>query len=137
MRKSNRTGFSKKEKSKTLNNKAKQKLKKTAQAVSSLVVLGLAGYLYVNNPGFFQTRNENVSCRIGITTDLEKRKKDWTRDYLKEGIVIKNWTVLSVHQSKSAAQKAETREAKLQNCEAHPGGRNSNKKIWYVYKIEY
>ena len=36
---------------------------------------------------------------------------------------VKSWMVLSVHESKSSAQEVETREAKLQNCEAHPGGR--------------
>ena len=26
--------------------------------------------------------------------DLERRKKEWTRDYLEQEIVIKKWTVL-------------------------------------------
>ena len=95
MRKSNKKDFLKKEKLKTLANKTKQKLKKTTQAVSSLVFLGLVGYLYINNPDFFQTKNENLSCRIGITTDLETRKQFWKRDYLKEGKVIKNWLFLA------------------------------------------
>ena len=69
--------------------------------------------------------------------DLERRKKEWERRYLTEGKVIKNWTVLSVHQSKSSAQEVETKEAKKQNCEAHPGGRGAEKATWYVYKIEY
>ncbi len=56
---------------------------------------------------------------------------------MKEGKVIKDWTVISVHQSKSLTQKAETRSAKKQNCNAHPGGRSSEKATWYVYKIEY
>ena len=88
----------------------------------------MAGYLYVNNPDFFQTKNESVSCRIGITTDLKARKQYWKGEYLKEGKVIKNWTVLSVHQSKAVAQKVETREAKKQNCVAYPVGKNSTKK---------
>ena len=136
MRKSNKKDL-KSEKVKTLENKPKQKLKKTTQAVSSLVFLGLAGYLYVNNPDFFQTKDKNISCRIGITTDLAKRKQYWKREYLKEEKVIKNWTVLSVHQSKSVAQKVETREAKKQNCVAYPGGKKSSKTTWYVYKFEY
>ena len=136
MRKSNKKAL-KKEKLKPLANKTKQKLKKTTQAVSSLVFLGLAGYLYVNNPDFFQTKNENISCRFGITMDLERRKKEWTRDYLEQGKVIKNWIVLSSHQSKSSAQEEETREAKKQNCIAHPGGRGSEKATRYVYKFEY
>ncbi len=58
-------------------------------------------------------------------------------EYKKQGKTIKSWIVLSVHESKSSAQAVETREAKLQNCEAHSGGRNSKKEIWYVYKLEY
>ena len=131
MRKSN------KEKLKTLNSKIKRKINKFTQTVSSLVFLSLAGYLYVNNPDFFTTEDKKVSCRIGITTDLKRRKQEWTNDYLEKGIVIKKWTVLSVHKSKSSAQKVETREAKKQNCIAHPGGRNSDKALWYVYKAEF
>jgi len=69
--------------------------------------------------------------------DVERRKKEWERKYLKVGKVIKNGTVLSVHQSKPLAQEAETRAAEKQNCEAHPGGRGLEKGTWYVYKIEY
>ena len=122
-----------------MNNPIKQKLKsnKITRAVLSLMFVGLLFILYVNNPDFFEINNEDVSCRIGITMDLERRKKEWEREYLKRGKVIKNWTVLSTHQSKSSAQEVETREAKQQNCEAHPGGRGSEKAIWHVYKIEY
>ena len=120
-----------------MKNEIKQKLKKPIQAVSSLVFLGLVGYLYVNNPDFFQINNKSLSCRIGITTDLEARKQFWKGEYLKKGKVIKNWTILSVHQSKSVAQKVETREAKKQNCVAFPRERNSEKTTWYVYKFEY
>ena len=137
MGKPNKKNISKKENSKTLDSQPKQKLKKTTQAISSLAFLGLIGYLYVNNPDFFQTKDKNVSCRIGITMDLERRKKEWTRDYLEQGIVIKNWTILSVHQSKSSAQEEETREAKNQNCIAHPGGAGSEKATWYVYRFEF
>ena len=58
MKKPNNKNLSKKENLKTSDNKAKKKLKETTQVVSSLVVMGLAGYLYVNNPDFFQTKNE-------------------------------------------------------------------------------
>ena len=71
------------------------------------------------------------------TMGLERRIKEWEGKYLKEGKVIKNWTVLSVHQSKPLAQEAETRSAEKQNCEAHPGGHDSEKATWYVYKIKY
>ena len=110
---------------------------KIIQSILSLAFLVLVSYLYVNNSDFFKIKDENVSCRIGITTNLERRKKEWMNRYKKEGKAIKNWIVFSTHESKSSAQKVETREAKLQNCEAHPGGRGPEKEIWYVYKIEY
>ena len=112
-------------------------LNKIIKSILSMVFLGLISYLYISNPDFLKIGDKDVFCRIGITTDLERRKKEWKREYEKEGKVIKKWTVLSIHKSKSSAQEAETREAKLQNCEAHPGGRDSEKKPWYVYKIEY
>ena len=56
------------------------KRKKTIKAVSSLIVLGLASYLYVDNPDFFTTKNKNISCRIGITMDVERRKKEWKKE---------------------------------------------------------
>ena len=110
---------------------------KIIQLILSLAFLVLVSCLYVNNSNFLKITDESVSCRIGITTNLERRKKEWMNRYKKEGKIVKNWIVLSVHESKSSAQEVETREAKLQNCEAHPGGRGSEKEIWYVYKIEY
>ena len=53
--------------------------------------------------------------------DLERRKKEWEREYLKKRKVIKNWTVLSTHQSKSSAQEVETREAKTAKLRGTPG----------------
>ena len=124
-----------------------KKLKKPIQAISSLAFLGLVSYLYVSNPEFFQTENVNKSdfqektektCRIGMTTNPEQRKQRWKNEYLKEGIEIKKWTILSKHQSRSKAQEVETREAKKQNCVAHPGGSNpKNPNWWYIYKIEW
>ena len=68
MRKSN------KKKLKTLNNKVKRKINKSIQAVSSLVFLSLAGYLYVNNPDFFTTEDNTISCRIGYNYGFKKAK---------------------------------------------------------------
>ncbi len=110
---------------------------KIIQSILSLSFLVLGSCLYVNNSHFLKITDKSISCRIGITTNLGRRKKEWIRRYKKEGKIIKSWKVLSVHESKSSAQAVETREAKLQNCEAHPGGRDSEKEIWYVYKIEY
>ncbi len=110
---------------------------KIIQSILSLVFLVLVSYLYVNNPDFFNIKDENVPCRIGMTTNPERRKKEWTREYRKQGRNIISWNVLDTYESKSVAQAFETREAKNQNCEAHLGGRRPEKATWYVYKLEY
>ncbi|MDE0151701.1 MAG: hypothetical protein OXK80_04290 [Bdellovibrionales bacterium] len=117
--------------------KQKKRLKRAIQSALSLMLILFGLISYYLGSDFFKSKHETISCRIGITTDLENRKKTWQRIYEKEGKTIKNWTVLSKHYSKSSAQEAEKREAKLQNCKAHPGGRKSRKTIWYLYKIEH
>ena len=52
--KTTRKDFSKTKKPEALDNKIKRK--KTIKAVSSLIVLGLASYLYVDSPDFFTKR---------------------------------------------------------------------------------
>ena len=44
--------------------------------------------------------------------NLEKRTQQWKNEYLKKGIIIKKWTVLSTHQSKSSAQAVEPEKLK-------------------------
>ena len=63
---------------------------------------------------------------------LERRIKEWEREYEKEGKVIIKWRKLSTHETKSSAQAAETKEAEAQNCIAHPGGRGRENAKWYM-----
>lgn len=75
-----------------------------------------------------------MSCRIGITTDPERRKSEHQRDYPS----LRNWMILSTHTTKSAAQTAEDR-AKLTfpNCSAHRGGAGPEFATWCLYKFDH
>ena len=59
-----------------------------------------------------------MACRIGITTDLDERKRFWKGRHRN----FHNWEILSAHRSKSAAQAAETKLAEKHDCKAHEGG---------------
>ena len=75
-----------------------------------------------------------MSCRIGITADLERRKKEWQREYP----TWKRWTILEKHSTKAEAQAAETRLAKHHGCQAYRGGREPEfTDLWYVYRFEF
>ena len=76
-----------------------------------------------------------MACRVGITTDPEKRKRDWEREHPS----LRNWRILASGLTKKEAQNLETRLAKEQGCKNHPGGRNTDDptKPWSVYRFEY
>lgn len=74
-----------------------------------------------------------MACRVGITTNPERRKAEWEREYPN----LTNWQILEIHATKSDAQAAENRLAKQLNCVAHPGGHGSDDDTWYVYYFEY
>ena len=75
-----------------------------------------------------------MTCRIGITTDLNARKDDWKRKYPKS---FRKWKQLGTHYSKSAAQARETVLAKQHGCESHAGGGGPEKATWHVYYFEH
>ncbi len=91
----------------------------------------------IDQTNLLTKKSKIISCRIGMTTNPERRKKEWERDYRKQGNNIISWNIVKTYKSKSAAQEFETKEAKKQNCEAHSGGRGPEKATWYVYKLEY
>lgn len=72
-------------------------------------------------------------CRIGITTDPDKRKKDWENQYPS----LYDWKILEKCYSKYDAQNAENRFARQYGCESHPGGSGEEGGVWYVYKFSY
>jgi len=57
-----------------------------------------------------------MACRIGITTNPGKRRRDWEGEYSN----LRNWQILERHRTKSAAQQAETRLARQHGCVAEP-----------------
>ena len=76
-----------------------------------------------------------MACRIGITTNPEKRKEEWKRIHP----TMRNWTIEASGLSRTAAQAIEDRLAKNRGCEASPGGREpeNNRNNWSVYSFDY
>ena len=74
-----------------------------------------------------------MACRIGITTDPNRRKGEWGAKYPK----LSGWAILGTYNSKSDAQDAETSFARLYGGESAPGGAGSERDTWYVYKFNY
>jgi len=74
-----------------------------------------------------------MSCRIGITTDPDRRRGEWEKEYPN----LRNWQILGRCKTKSAAQKAETHLAHRFGCEAAPGGPGKEHDNWCVYKFDY
>ena len=58
-----------------------------------------------------------MSCRVGITTDPEKRKQYW------QGLHphLRNWKIIASNLSYLDAQRKETEYAKRCSCESHSG----------------
>ncbi len=74
-----------------------------------------------------------MACRIGITTNEAERKKDWEAQHPR----LRNWTILSRHGSKTAAQREETAQAKRRGCVSQAGGAGSEYASWSVYYFEF
>ena len=83
------------------------------------------------------TTNKIPLCRIGMTTDLDRRKAEWIRDYKKIGFKVISWKILAKGLSREDAQPFETRVAQKQKCISSPGGGPSGKDKWSIYKLEY
>ena len=74
-----------------------------------------------------------MACRVGITTDPDRRKKEWQKEYPN----LWDWQILGVHSTKSAAQEQETAEAKRRGCDSSPGGGGPERATWHVYYFQY
>ena len=73
------------------------------------------------------------NCRVGITTDPDRRKMEWEEKYPN----LRNWKILSKHNSRSSAQSAEESKARGHGCKSHPRGGGPEMSTWYVYHFEY
>ena len=74
-----------------------------------------------------------MPCRIGITTNPDDRSAYWNRRV--QG--MRDFEIISIHQSKSAAQAAENRIAASHGCVSNPGGGGPRKATWRVYHFYY
>ena len=74
-----------------------------------------------------------MPCRVGITTDLARRKKEWLREHTG----LTEWKIIAVYSNKSAAQDRENREAEKLGCSSSPGGYGAENTTWYVYHFRY
>lgn len=74
-----------------------------------------------------------MACRIGITMNPARRKKEWQLEYPN----LRNWAVLGTYDSKSAAQARENAEANRAGCAAAPGGNGPKFATWHVYRFEH
>lgn len=73
-----------------------------------------------------------MPCRVGITTDLEVRKRQWERKV----VGLKNWRILKECLTRKEAQEYEDWYKKRYGCVAFGGG-NTAKGPWYVYRFDY
>ena len=74
-----------------------------------------------------------MPCQVGITTDPQRRWEEWRRDRPS----LRNWRILSVHNTKTAAQQAENREAAARGCNSGAGGAGPERETWSVYYFDY
>ena len=75
-----------------------------------------------------------MACRVGITTDPDRRKQEWRSRY---PVTFRDWQFFGPY-SRQQAQMEEDRLAKLWGCEASPGGREpESASWWYVYKFQH
>ena len=74
-----------------------------------------------------------MSCRIGMTTNVDDRKRYWESQHSN----LYSWKILGIYQTKTAAQNAENKFANSHGCISHPGGDGNEYDTWYVYKFNY
>ncbi len=73
-----------------------------------------------------------MACKIGITTDLDRRRKEWESEYPN----LYGWQMLDgPFATQQKAQEAEDRLAKQHGCDSHHGGEGKGQ--WWVYKFYY
>jgi len=73
-----------------------------------------------------------MACKVGITTDPKRRKKEWQQKYPS----LHNWKTHGQFDTKTKAQQAENEFAQSHGCEAHPGGGGKERAKWHLYSFE-
>ena len=74
-----------------------------------------------------------MPCQIGITTDPERRRRQWTR----ERPTLRNWEILGAYATKTLAQNAENQLAQQYGCNHGEGGDGPEQGPWYSYRFDY
>ena len=75
-----------------------------------------------------------MACRVGMTTDPERRRKEWQARYPS----LRHWSILASGLTRTEAQKREEDEAKKRGCTQSGGGDDPDKpKARSVYYFEY
>ncbi len=73
-----------------------------------------------------------MPCRVGITTNLARRKSEWESQV----IGLKDWSTKGPY-NREEAQKLEDQIAARYGCNAHHGGADASSNRWYVYWFNY
>ena len=75
-----------------------------------------------------------MPCRVGITTDPVRRKKEWESEYSS----LRNWQTYGPYTTRQKAQEKENQLAVIYGCASHPGGREpDDSAYWYAYKFDH
>ena len=74
-----------------------------------------------------------MPCRIGITTDPIRRRREWERRHP----TLHNWQIYETYGSKSRAQADVIALARLYGCDFGIGGGGLEIATWYVYGFDY
>ena len=75
-----------------------------------------------------------MACRVGITTDPERRRQEW-----ESKANVQNWQIVGQGLTRQQAQNRENEIARQQGCEASPGGNDpdNGSASWYVYRFDF
>lgn len=79
-----------------------------------------------------------MPCRVGITTNPKRRKREWERLVIK----LRNWQLHGCYQNKDDAQEEEDRLVQAcfdrgKTCYGDAGGGDPDDEGWTVYSFDY
>ena len=74
-----------------------------------------------------------MACYVGMTTNLQRRKREHQRTYPN----LRQWKRLGTAYSKTKAQEMESRFARRLKCSSGSGGSGPERATWYIYYFEY
>lgn len=72
-------------------------------------------------------------CKIGITTNPDKKLKYWQKKHSR----VVNWNILETCETKSQARAKELQWAHRRRCETVPADKGDENATWHIYRFEY